>query len=151
MNEKMQTFTLQFLLNLKNNHSKMKDTHYERIETQQYFLDPNIDTQIKRHIYSFRVRMADFGENFRGNRAQVLCPLGCASKDTQQHAYEQCEPIHSKVNIEGKYVDLFEKHIPPRVAANISKIILTRKTLLDERFIQFCPFGGNETNNLPTY
>ena len=92
--------------------------------------------------------MADFGENFCGNRAQVPCPFGCESRDTQQHAYDQCQAIHSKVHIHGKYKDIFENHISASVATSVSQIIKARMSLLDERDLQYSPFGGNVRRNM---
>ena len=87
--------------------------------------------------------MADFGENFRGNRENVLCPFQCPDFDNQEHSYI-CEIIRKKVNIIGNYTDIFKEDIPLYTGLTVSKILKTRKALLEERYIEYSVFQPSQ-------
>ena len=53
------------------------------------------NTQIKQQIMSFRVCMADFGEQFRAIREQVTCPFKCLDRDSQEHSFS-CKSMKNK-------------------------------------------------------
>ena len=60
-------------MNMKQLHSKLSDLNYTKLETQNYFKTFN-KTEAQT-LFMYRVRMANYGENFRGLRNTTLCPL----------------------------------------------------------------------------
>ena len=112
----------------------MKNVSYKQLKIQTYFTETKFTTQMKQQIFSYRVRMADFGENFRGQRDQVLCPFKCPDRDSQQHSYV-CEKITSKTTITGDYNEIFNDSISLHVGKTIYNILHTRKSLLEEKFV----------------
>ena len=53
--------------------SKMKNLMYTELKMQDYLLLKNMNASQAKAMFKFRVRMAPFGENFRGN--SHLSPL----------------------------------------------------------------------------
>ena len=123
-------------------HSKMNNVHYKCLNIQEYFNNTSFNIQTKQQIFSYRVRMAEVGENFCGVRPSVPCPLGCDGElDTQQHSYE-CNAIKSKIVIKGKYSDIFQDVIPVHAGKDVSNIIRERKRLLEEKFLEYSVFNN---------
>ena len=60
---------------LKESHSKLNDLFYSKLEIQNYFKLENINTNEAQTLFRYRVRMAKYGENFRGKKSPIMCPL----------------------------------------------------------------------------
>jgi hypothetical protein len=65
--------------------------------------------------------MAEFSENYRGSRSQVMCPLCETHLDNQELSY-QCSEITSKLKIMGKIEGIFKDEISLETAETIEKI-----------------------------
>ena len=113
----------------------MKEVKYKKLNCQDYFSQPYFSTKVKQQIFSFRVRMAQFGENFRGSKEHVNCPFNCIEYDSQQHSYE-CTLLQSRTTIDGKYEDIFLEKVPIHAGKTVANIIHTRESILEERFLQ---------------
>ena len=85
---------------MKGKHSKMKELEYTDLNIQEYFLLPELGVEQSRTIFSFRTRMAPIGENYRGNRDTIICPLCKKAPDNQDHSF-QCDILTEKVGIRG--------------------------------------------------
>ena len=59
-------------------HTKMENLKFLELKRQTYFNLQHLRVEDMRNVFRFRVRMARFGHNYRGNRDNVGCPL-CAS------------------------------------------------------------------------
>ena len=68
-------FEFERLMIKKQTHSKMKDLNYTKLEMQTYLKLNNTNTEGARTLFKYRTRMAQYGENFRGNTGPVNCPL----------------------------------------------------------------------------
>ena len=75
--------------------------------------------------------MAEFGENYRGGRSQVMCPLCETHLDNQELSY-QCLEIRSKLKIMGKIEDIFKEEISLETAETIEKITELRRSWLEK-------------------
>ena len=77
VNEKVKEFTFQHLQKEQQKLSKIKDINYETFELQSYLKCSDLNTDLKRKLLAYRMKMLDFGENFRGPRSSVACPFQC--------------------------------------------------------------------------
>ena len=84
----------------------MKNLSYTCLEIQDYLLLRNMNTSQEKALFKFRVRMAPFGENFRGGNDKVLCPLCGLHVDSQEESFS-CPKMKQIINIKGKYNQVF--------------------------------------------
>ena len=70
-------YELTKLLELKEEkaNSKMRNLTYSELKIQDYLLLKAINISEAKSLFKFRLRMAPFGENFRGGQKKVLFPL----------------------------------------------------------------------------
>ena len=88
---KAREFTFDLLCHLKLKYRKLDGINYRKLEIQSYFLNQELSNEEKQTIFSFRTRMANFGENFRAGRTSVICPLCNQHKDSQSYIFECSE------------------------------------------------------------
>ena len=65
----------------------MQNLNYEEFTIQPYLLNVDISKEEKLLLMRWRIRMAEFGENFKGGRKSVECPLCFSHPDTQQKSF----------------------------------------------------------------
>ena len=61
-------YEIERLLEIKGKHSKMQNLVYVELKMQSYFKTKGITKEIAQSIFKWRVRMAPFGQNFRGDK-----------------------------------------------------------------------------------
>ena len=71
--------------------------------------------------------MAEFGENFRGGRESVLCPLCDFHLDSQEEAFYNCSYIQTLIEHNVNYFQLFSDNIPKKLIETIKAIENSRK------------------------
>ena len=62
-------------MKMKNKHSKMKRIRYQELKMQDYLVSKELTKEEKLTLMRWRVHMERFGENYRGRRDIVDCPL----------------------------------------------------------------------------
>ena len=75
--------------------------------------------------------MAEFGENYRGQREFVICPYLCNQKDSQGHSF-QCKGVTNNITVNGTYSDIFNDEIPITTSYTLTKIRKIRNNFLEE-------------------
>ena len=87
---KAMDFKFSRLMILKNreNRSKMSDLNYSKLKIQEYLKLQTIDRQGAQTLFKYRVRMANYGENFRGSHGPVTCPLCGLHLDNQKMSFK---------------------------------------------------------------
>ena len=75
--------------------------------------------------------MAKFGENYRGGRDFVMCPLCLNHKDSQDLSY-QCEIIKNKMILAGSPSDVYSDNVKMETVENIQKIMKIREEILEK-------------------
>ena len=119
----------------KDAHSKMDNLEYTEIKLQDYMKSPNLRMEEALNIFKFRMRMAEFGENFRAGADYVFCPLCSKDEktikelDNQAHSF-QCNVIRKEIEVKGELIKVYNGDISKEVAETITKIINIRKKLL---------------------
>ena len=122
-------YTLNFLLNKKENHKKMDGLSYSDIKLQTYLKDPNISVAEAKNLYRFRTRSAKFKENMKNGYQSITCPFCFVHPDTQVHSM-QCDDIKTKITIKGIYEDIFKQNISKDISETLLKITELRKNII---------------------
>ena len=118
---KAKELTLEMLQKKQNTHSKMSQLFYTELKLQEYFRIPGIKTKDMLNLFKWRVRMVYLGENFRGNKEHVLCPL-CGNHLDNQPTFLQCEEIKKELKDEIKIEDIYVQNINLETPKNLMKI-----------------------------
>ena len=86
--------------------SKMKDLFYNELKLQDYLLLKEMNASQAKALFKFRVRMAPFGQNFKGGQAEIICPLCNGHPDGQAESFH-CERIKKVIDVQGDYKQIF--------------------------------------------
>ena len=109
-------------------------TYYE-LKTQEYLLNNNITVKQAQIVFSYRVTMAEYSENYRGSNYSILCPLCYSHIDSQALCYS-CSVIKENVDLSGQYSDIFETDISEDVIQCFQYIEKYREQYLNSRSIE---------------
>ena len=123
--KKARQFELERLVEIKEtkNKSKMKNLGYKQLKRQEY-LD-KLQPYESKEVFRFRVRMAQFSENYKGRGIADLCPLCKNHSDTQELSFK-CSRVLEKININEDYENIFEQDISLNLAKTIKEIMKLR-------------------------
>ena len=84
--KKVTNAALKRLLQIKENHSKMNQLSYSKLQIQEYLKNPLFDSESMAMLTALRTRTVRGVRNdFRGMYSNTECPLGCGNSDTIQH------------------------------------------------------------------
>ena len=129
---KAEEYELERLRAKQGKHSKMANVKYVEMKMQEYFKTPGITTEEALNLFKWRVRMATFGENYRGGQPFVVCPLCLNHLDNQPMALS-CEEMRKKLTIKISSEDIFKDDIPLEVAQQLSNFMKIRNDLLEAK------------------
>ena len=101
--KKAKEYKLRSLVALKG--SKMENLVYKKLELQKYLELGNNDANLARTVFRFRVRMAQFSQNFPGQGPPKPCPLCGIHLDAQSMSF-QCSKVKEKMQIREKYENM---------------------------------------------
>ena len=79
-------------------------------------------------LFKFRLRMAPFGENFRGGQKTITCPLCHSHPDGQSESF-QCTQLKKLIDVNGDYNQIFSQFIPYDLVKTIHNIYTFREEL----------------------
>ena len=113
----------------------MNNLWYNELKTQNYLVSNKFTPNQAQTIFSFRTRMANFQENFRGSGGHIPCPLCHVPMDTQSMSF-QCPRIKTEINVEGVYEDIFTEDIPFSLVETLVKIEKFRESYMMERNLE---------------
>ena len=85
-----------------------------------------------RTIFRYRVRMENFGENYRGGAVSITCPLCNLHIDSQEMSFK-CPIIRDMIDIKGDISDIYEEDIDKQTIQTILKITNYRKKSLEKQ------------------
>ena len=129
---KSKEYCLVKLLEETEKYSKMENLFYTELKMQDYLKSNKFSTSEAKMVFSWRTRMANFNENYRGSNGHTPCPLCHFHLDSQVMAF-QCQELTANVNISGKHADIFNEGIPLMLVQSITKMMKYRETFLQER------------------
>ena len=106
------------------NKSKMRNLAYEMLQPQNYL--SSLDVRQAKVVFRFRVKMAIFSGNFKGQGPLDPCPL-CGQHDDLQEWCFQCPVVKRKVEVTEEYENIFRKNISTNLARILSRIVELRR------------------------
>ena len=127
---------LNYLNNIKSEHSKMTNLNYDKLEIQSYLTSTNIYPQLAKQMFKWRTRMMNFKMNFKNGSIELQCPLGCTELDRQDRIL-YCSILKAHLpKLEStsiKYEDIFSKNIAKlKETAELLNIAFTKREKLIE-------------------
>ena len=108
----------------------MANVNYNSLKMQTYFKSSELNEDEKRTIFKYRVRMENFGENYRGGASAIPCPLCNTHLDSQDKSF-QCPIIRRKIEVRGNINNIFKEEIDLETVKTIHKISKYRKNTLE--------------------
>ena len=73
--------------------------------------------------------MAPLGENFRGNKEHILCPL-CQNHLDNQPTFLQCEIMRKEMPEKIKIEEIYSQNIKLETAKTLNKVEELRETMI---------------------
>ena len=123
-------YALHILTEKQEKHSKMDNLYYSEIKPQAYLTIETLNIEEIRNIFRWRTRMVRFGENYKGGREFVMCPL-CRKHFDNQNMSLDCEIMRSKMNIQCKMTDIYAETVTKETAKVLLQMMKLRETLLE--------------------
>ena len=109
-------------MNIKQTHSKLNNLCYTKLELQNYLKLEILNATEAQTLFRYRVRMANYGENFRGKENEILCPLCHTHLDSQKMCFENCPVLRQNIKLSGSYHQIFNTAVPSEIVQTLSLI-----------------------------
>ena len=133
----IQSAAFDYLIDLKESHSKMTNIQYSELKQQEYLKSSQVPAHKAKSLFKFRTRMNRVRSNFKQSHADLSCPVCLVAEDRDDHLLE-CIKIKENCiqisqNITAKYMDIFSSSIEKMVAAVdlLDAAMKVRETILD--------------------
>ena len=111
----------------------MERLEYEEFHIRNYFMNPLFNTSQVKLIFRFRTRMLQFGENYRGGRETIPCPL-CNSHIDSQAFVMECSTIRQYLIASSCDLDnLYTDYIDRKTVEALEEAINIREKLLRQQ------------------
>ena len=138
VNSAIKKQAFQYLVDLKNSHSKVLHIPYSNLELQDYLKPSRINPDLAKFTFLCRSRMLAVGANFKEGAKNPSCPLCDNSEYDSQNHLLFCDKIN--VNVVNKqtmfhYDDLFKPELDKKiiVARVLRENFQKRKRILEQR------------------
>ena len=92
VNVKAKEYALRTLRTKQETHTKLDSLVYKEKKMQRYMLSDELKPKKKKLLFKSRTKMLDFGENYKGGRTHVMCPLCKLYLNKQELSY-QCPAV----------------------------------------------------------
>ena len=122
-------FTLNYFLELKEEHTKMEKLDYNDLKLQNYLMSEEITAEEAKNLFRFRTRSAFFKENMKTGFQSTPCPFCHVQPDNQTHSMV-CPDVNKKIKIEGNYDDIFQEDIPADISKTLLRITKLREDVI---------------------
>ena len=103
----------------------MDNLSYNEHSLQRYFLSNLTSNSQKILIFKYCTKMERFGENYRGGKAHVMCPI-CALHYYIQDLALQCPEIRKNVPADGNLKEIYSETISNEIVETLFKVIKYR-------------------------
>ena len=121
--EKVRDRTFSILLEEKEKHSKMKNLHYSKYQTQSYLTNKDIPKNDALNVLRFRTRMTKFAKNYG---SLDVCPA-CRKHLDGQDEIENCEEMKKQFKNLHTLNNVYEEDVLPETAKLITEILNYRE------------------------
>ena len=130
--------TFQYLIKLKNSHSKVLHIQYDDLKMQEYFLPNKMSTQQAKFAFLARTRMIPVGANFKAGNPFPKCPLCKVEYDSQKHLLF-CPKLTNENTVCQEifqYDDLFSKNLEKQITitSKLHENLKKRKNLMKKKW-----------------
>ena len=112
--------------------SKLDNLCYRELRMAKYLDKEDISSSEAQLIFSYRTRMSNFAENYKGQGGPTICPLCESHVDSQKWSFH-CKTIKENVTIIGNYSDIFSENVKMETAQTITRITKFREEYLNQR------------------
>ena len=127
--QKIREASLQYLLNISKEHSKMNNLKYNKLAMQEYFYSTSFRKNESQLLFKYRTQMTKFAANFPNGLSSLTCPL-CKIESTIN-----CEKMIILIPsiIDTKFMNIYSKdiNIMKDGMQVMTEILDLRKQLLD--------------------
>ena len=134
---------LDYLLQKKENLSKMSNLNYSTLELQAYLSSDQVNLRLKRFAFKIRTRMIQVGHNFGRKITCQVCQIP-GTEDSQKHALFECCTIQNLINPTGmgadqvdpvKYEDIFTGEVGKinRVVKQCDSVFRKRLEIMENK------------------
>jgi hypothetical protein len=77
----------------------MKDLHYQKLEMQSYMKNGSFNQEEIKLLFSLRSKSYPAKINYKKmNKGNLKCTFYCNSDETQEHIFQHCQPIQSRIS-----------------------------------------------------
>ena len=125
LKKKTKEVALDYLLKLKEGHSKMSNLNYTDLKMQSYLRNSNINVSEAQNVFRFRTRSAYFKANYKSKYSDQSCPLCQLHLDTQELSFK-CEKINEELEINEDYNNIFKKDVQSKLAKTLFEVTTIR-------------------------
>ena len=105
---------------------KFKEFEFKSLTELSTGLLNELDVHEAKTVFKFRVRMAQFSGNFKGQGPPDLCPPSALHPDLQEECL-QCPVVRGKIEIDMQYENIFVSVITRNVARTLQAITKLRR------------------------
>ena len=96
-----------------------------------------------RALFKFRVRMAPFGQNFRGGETIIYCPFCQNHPDGQEESWK-CSKMNLLMDIQGDYEEIFGQTFSKQVINTVQNMYIFREEYRKTK----SPLGGPRAHSI---
>ena len=132
LSEKSKLYAFNKFTLMKEKHSKMRKLDYKVLEMQSYLVSERTNLREKRMLIRWRTFMEKFGENYRGGREYVLCPICKTHRDGEEESFTECKEVLVEADTEGTFDNIFEENISRETINKITRIMKIRERRKDD-------------------
>ena len=97
---------------------------------QEYFKQPGANINELRDTFKFRVKMLEFGQNYRGSAEFVPCPL-CSTHIDEQDMLFQCPVMKSEVELHIDLNKIYTDNVDSKDIKELSKVMNMRRKMVE--------------------
>ena len=132
------------LLEIKSNHSKLKNITYNKLEIQSYLQSPLFGSEDVQMLLALRTRtVRGVKSDFRGMFQDAECPLGCGSTDTLENILT-CSVLQKNLQSETlannkiTFADIYSSDIraQKQVTELYTKLMSIRENIMNNNPVQ---------------
>ena len=132
--KKAKEFALYEFLEKKASHSKLDGLFYSDLAMQEYLKLNTISSFEAKTVFSYRVRAANYSDNYRGPAGLSPCPLCHLHLDCQPLAF-QCPEVKQTISVKDNYSKIFNSTVEKTLASLLVKIDRLREDALRTKTI----------------
>ena len=133
MKLKVREFTFNEMMKTKSNNTKLKNTVYRSLKTQEYLVASDVSEENMLEVLKYRTHMLDFHQNFKGQDETRVCPV-CRSHPDSQDSVEDCIELNKTFANLQHLKRLYNEKFDEDTMKLLNEVMKARKRLLEENY-----------------